>query len=494
MITAIKWLALLVAVVIVLAVAGLFFENWRGERDWKNCKAELEAKGEHLTIDYFIPPAVPDEKNFALTPLMKPLLDLVKDPATGNYVARDPDPPVKKISAKVIGANMAFPKSKGWVTGNARPLEEWQAYYRESLPDMGLSKSPAEDIIAALGRFDAMFAELRQDLQTHPLCRYPVHYELGVATPLPHLSVIQAMITALSLRASAELQMNRPAEALADLQLAFQLAGTIRDEPTLIGGLVRLTAVATLFQPIWEGIAAHRWDMEQLSALEKDLRGWDFFSDFNRCMRTERATANSVCEQLRADPSLFATISGSQNGQIAQIWKALGPVLQASVYRNQILINTMVQDKFLNIMDEKAQTVNMAHAKDSTATMNYLRVTPYTVLARITMPVYLSVEIKFALIQTYANEAAIACEIERYRLAHGALPATLEQLHLADLPHDVINGQPLHYRVTGDDNYMLYSVGWNETDDGGKVVFKPKPDDHVLDTTQGDWVWTLKPL
>ena len=36
------------------------------------------------------------------------------------------------------------------------------------------------------------------------------------------------------------------------------------------------------------------------------------------------------------------------------------------------------------------------------------------------------------------------------------------------IPHDIIGGQPLHYRRTEDGQFVLYSVGWNETDDGGR--------------------------
>ena len=42
------------------------------------------------------------------------------------------------------------------------------------------------------------------------------------------------------------------------------------------------------------------------------------------------------------------------------------------------------------------------------------------------------------------------------------------------------------YRTT--DNFILYSVGWNETDDGGVVVFKQRSSSDV-DISQGDWVW-----
>jgi hypothetical protein len=48
------------------------------------------------------------------------------------------------------------------------------------------------------------------------------------------------------------------------------------------------------------------------------------------------------------------------------------------------------------------------------------------------------------------------------------------------LPHDIVGGQPLKYHRTGDGRFALYSVGWNEKDDGG-VPGKA--------ADEGDWVW-----
>jgi hypothetical protein len=81
------------------------------------------------------------------------------------------------------------------------------------------------------------------------------------------------------------------------------------------------------------------------------------------------------------------------------------------------------------------------------------------------------------------NEAQIACALERYHLAHGEYPETLDTLVpqlIEKLPHDIIGGQPLLYRRTGDGKFLLYSIGWNETDDDGTASDK---------MDQGDWVW-----
>lgn len=96
---------------------------------------------------------------------------------------------------------------------------------------------------------------------------------------------------------------------------------------------------------------------------------------------------------------------------------------------------------------------------------------------------------KFAAVQSSINLARVACALERYRLAHGEYPETLNALapqFIAKLPHDIINGQPLHYHRETDGRFVLYSVGWNETDDGGQVALRKGGS---VDQEKGDWVW-----
>jgi hypothetical protein len=79
--------------------------------------------------------------------------------------------------------------------------------------------------------------------------------------------------------------------------------------------------------------------------------------------------------------------------------------------------------------------------------------------------------------------------LERFRQIDGEYPATLDALvpsFIEKLPHDIIGGQPLHYRRTDDGKFLLYSVGWDEVDEGGKVALNR---DGAEDRTRGDWVW-----
>jgi hypothetical protein len=64
-------------------------------------------------------------------------------------------------------------------------------------------------------------------------------------------------------------------------------------------------------------------------------------------------------------------------------------------------------------------------------------------------------------------DLAIRC----YREQHSKWPESLEALvpdHLSTVPLDPHSQQPLVYRVEGD-AFLLYSVGWDGQDDGGKL-------------------------
>lgn len=74
---------------------------------------------------------------------------------------------------------------------------------------------------------------------------------------------------------------------------------------------------------------------------------------------------------------------------------------------------------------------------------------------------------------TLANLRLIrsACAVERYRLTHGELPRTLDDLvpdYLDAVPADPFDGQPLRYAPAGAAAYTLHSIGMNQTDDGGQ--------------------------
>ena len=109
----------------------------------------------------------------------------------------------------------------------------------------------------------------------------------------------------------------------------------------------------------------------------------------------------------------------------------------------------------------------------------------FYLFSAIAIPNYNKAMQTFAFNQTKANEAQIVCALARYHLAHGNYPETLDALvpqFIEKIPPDLIGGQPLNYRRTADGKFLLYSIGWNETDDAGLPGT-------LADVKKGDWVW-----
>jgi hypothetical protein len=108
------------------------------------------------------------------------------------------------------------------------------------------------------------------------------------------------------------------------------------------------------------------------------------------------------------------------------------------------------------------------------------------------LPELSKIPMKAAMAQTTADQAALACALERFRLGTGQLPEKLDALvprFISQLPGDVITGDSLKYRRTNDGRFILYSLGWNQKDDGGIIAKSKDSPGRAQDFTQGDWVW-----
>jgi hypothetical protein len=94
-------------------------------------------------------------------------------------------------------------------------------------------------------------------------------------------------------------------------------------------------------------------------------------------------------------------------------------------------------------------------------------------LSQVAMPAILRVAKTIAATQTILRSLAAACAVERYRMAHGRLPATLEDLvpaFLPSVPTDPLTGKPLCYKPSESRSYLIYGTGWDQTDNAGSGV------------------------
>jgi len=511
-----------------LAVLILLFyaeEDWRGKHAWEKFKREWEAKGEKFDLASFVPPPVPDDQNFALTPIVASCYSTWLD-RNGHRIEPPDTNVVNRLEINTHGHEAWhewITNAPGsWQKATKINLHDWQQYYRapvntncyenatNEFPVAANPQTPAADVLLALSKYDSALEELHAAANQQLLSRFPLNYESASPTEIlfPHLFYFEDCAQVLQLRAAAELEDNQSEKALADIELMLRLSDSIRTEPFLFSHVARIRMAGFTVQPIWEGLVKHKWSDGQLADLEQALGKLDFVSDYQFAMRGERACSIATIEYMRRNRShaLNCIVMITHLGRGDRYYPSddmdrpfpfltvLIPHLIPSgwFYQNEITTARMSQ-QLLPILHGTNEIilVDAMRRAESASKAEREHLSPYNVIALMVRPALGRVSRMFVFAQSSLDLARTACALERYRLAHGVYPEMLDVLapqFFEKLPHDIINGQPLHYRRTDDGQFVLYSVGWNEKDDGGIVKLR-EPMNVTVDLEAGDWVW-----
>jgi hypothetical protein len=528
-----KW-CLWALVALMILVALLYVEeNWRGKQVWDSYKHELEAKGEKLDFASFIPPPVPDDQNFALTPVVVSSYSRFLD-TNGHRLSPENTNIVNRLDMKISrpdyngGTNSQLGL---WQRRTLTDLKGWQDYYRvtaitnvvdsfgwqgagnifvsltnesgnitklqiqilatNQFPYTAQPQSPAADVLFALSKYDPVIEELREASRL-PLSRFPLNYTTDSPQEVVffHSAPLKSSALALRLRAIAELDDGQTDEALADVRLILYLANSIRHEPIPNSFECQMAIVNLAVQPIWEGLARRQWSADQLAVLEQDLAGIDTVKDYNFALRAALAFNFKTLEYLRTEGRTNVINDG--NDDVMWMPTLIFRLSPDGWFRLNERATATVFEAALPTAAETAQgilspeiTARFGRAESSERRSHLI---PDSFWLGFVPPLPL-MAMNSARIQSGVDMARIACALERYRLAHDGFPETLAALvpqFIEKLPHDIINGQPLHYRRMKDGQFILYSIGWNGKDDDGQ------PEDPKLFpqfNPNGDWVW-----
>ena len=470
---------------------GLVFygiENIRGKAAWEDFKKKWEAKGEVFDYKQVVPKPVPPGKNFANTPLLKPLLE---QEWNADFTKSKPVDKKKTQRADgLVALEGKLPRLAQWRTGRAVDLAAWQKYFRDQQdwPHPEKAGQPADDILFALKKHEADFAVLTQAAKNRPLCRFDIKYEATFAALLPHLSVLRSAARGYTLRALAHLANNNPDAALADVRMNLFLVNCIKDEPLLISHLVRIAMLDLSLQPVWEGLASNRWKAAHLATLEQQLASIDLLESHRRAMLGERDMANLMIEKMRdKPPAEWAKLFGDDDRGLFDF-----PVIPNGwTYQNQVNLNRMHLQFSQRVVDAKARLIKPKIAAAFDQKFDQPQRGPYHVMVNLLMPAIGRMAIKTGSAQSAVCQARLACLLEAHKIAKGKYPAKLAELKAA-LPTDPYRGKSYLYRPDPKGRYLLYSVGWNEKDDGGKTILKPKS--KRIDEEKGDLVWRYSPV
>ena len=317
----------------------------------------------------------------------------------------------------------------------------------------------------------------------------------------------------LDYRVLLELHDGNSDTAWTNLLAATRLVTAWKVEPAFISHVLRATMADNTFALTWQALQFSHWPDDRLAALQTEWESVDFFTNSSEIMGLERVEVFIILQRLLQDPP-----SGSYHiSEIAkELWdnpseafREAGHNYQETHYRG----NKVLMDEKNLLPYFRDRELELRHAIQS-PTWAQMRTQPgITNPAQFISPMEGTADLisggsrmAFPLTAHAANAEAerriliTAIALERYRGKYGSYPNSLAQLTpeflRVPLP-DFMDGQPLRYRPTSDGHFLLYSVGLDCVDDGGRQI---PPEAHLFprnkDGTYGvltnaDIVWPV---
>jgi len=471
-------------------------EDWRGARTWAATKAKWEAQGETFDIMRLAPRPVPDDKNLAALPLFK----IEPDPNPLNHGHLGPVA-LRKALSWDIWPNNELPRGGMWEQGKLADAEKNRALVAAAYNEAFKGAPPTLDSFAQFSALVPAMDDLRAAAATRPYCRFEPTYRFDLPGE-SYLSLITEQIQLsrfLTADAILALDAKKPDVALADIVTHYKLlSGSIR-QPTLISELVAIGMQAISLTAIYQGLATHAWNDQQLAQLQIQMSSIDFLVGYQNGIRGELCITVAAYDRAKL----------RREHLVSEIHSKPVTIPPAPPDRNWTPL--LWPDGWIDLL--KAHSANYFLTCSGMIDVPNHMVSPTSIKqfdvdterkrgSHFFFPLWNSLfdEVlgsvagatqKFAIAQVRLDEARIACALERYHLAHAAYPATLDELapiYMDSIPHDIIDEKPYHYQARVDGTFQLYSVGWNQADDGGNFAFK-KDNPKAIDYENGDWPW-----
>jgi hypothetical protein len=303
---------------------------------------------------------------------------------------------------------------------------------------------------------------------------------------LGHLGLIRKCTRALSIDARAAAEAGQSGRVAADVKAILGLSGHARECETMIGDLVGVACMAVDVTVVGRVLAEHPGLLNdrELAEISGAFEG---FAGGKLTVRTSdtRAVIEDMLQRVYTD-------DGRGSGRLC--WQGVRALQRIGGHGGEpefwvhfvSPISNLSKASRKELSDEAALVLGLAEADavrprwerlDYAVQREIDRLENDPVLSgRFAMVLAVAPAIKKSIEAFSSGEQArdgvlTAIALERFRLARGVYPSELSQLvpeFLARVPLDSYDGKPLKYHLA-DSGPLLYAVGCDTDDDGGRV-------------------------
>lgn len=435
--------------VVLLVSAGLYgFFTLKVNREVEDAIAEIERVDPRWRLDDIEADrtVLPEKENSAFTAMgVKPMM-----PAKW---------PIWQISQPVNDPNVEEKRAA------------LETSFAELEPQRQLNEEQIEILRAELERASRALAKART-LADKSEGRYPITYSADfISTLLPDIQNTREVGALLSNDVLLQAQEKHSDRALASCRAILNAGRSIGDEPTMTSQLVRYALRSIAVNRIQRTLAQGEPSEAALQPLQQLLEKEETEPLLLIAVRGERAGFDRLLEGIQSgkiplsgtDLAMVAGLSGSKPTPVWTQTQALRlPAVRT--WQRAAMLRHMTRAVEIAKMPLEQQEQEMEKL-DAAAKIQPL-------LVRLLCPAVGKVAAADRRSRVDLRCAVVAVAAEHYRQTKKKWPASLEALreagHLAQIPMDLYDGQPLRMRRT-DEGLLIYSVGPDGEDNGGHI-------------------------
>ena len=344
---------------------------------------------------------------------------------------------------------------------------------------------------------------LRDYLQRHPECRYPVDWKMVALSGERNVhSSAFLHLEDYSYHRAIALAITKEAEECAKEAIyLIKLGNSLSREPSDISLLLKQKLIDSGLKVIYLGLNLGLWEESQLSELQKELEKVDFWDDYRLGMMGERATINEYALNVGVKTYAFlkdVNISTIQEKDVLKYFPEnwferlklhLRP--KGWFFRDLLEYNYMM-DTLIEIQDREDRKFNSLETPFALQNLeDYLMEwknksfrTKNLICNDKLASFYWKIIIELPWRQFDKDATAASCAVERYYLREGRYPKSISDLKeicpLID-NNDKVNFIPLNIEFT-EDEYCFVNPGWTRMPVGKEMENK----------ALGIWRWKMQ--
>lgn len=322
-----------------------------------------------------------------------------------------------------------------------------------------------------------------------PQCRYPLDFNQGFATLLPHLPKIKLAAELLQQEAIQNAAQGRMDLAEQSVLAGLALGRSLENEPCIISQRLRSAVIELTIDGLEQTLWHKSYSETQLARLQSAFLA----AETNDASAYAHALIGWRCSGLalfqlppdKLGPSIegiFKIHPDPASEQAAESYaKSPARDTDLAFYLRQMAgIIDLSQAGFPSALDKVTAWGNdLATVDDTNYPISKIFLTSIATEKSATgfaVPSLAIIPEKSAIGLAEMRVVSTVLAVERFRLAHqNSLPHTLADIPsdlLSAVPSDPFDGAPLRFKLIPQRGYMVYSIGPDRHDDGG--IHKPQ--------------------